>query len=76
MGLEALTENGIKVRNSSCLSRTQVKMAVLDDIKYIHTTIKPRTSINRVIRVNGKNLQYTVFRLCDNNLNVGRIHEK
>ena len=58
------------------LSRTQVKMAVQDDIKYIHTTIKPRTSINRVIRVNGKNLQYTVFRLDDNNLNVGRIHEK
>lgn len=42
----------------------------------IYTTIKPRTSINRVIRVNGKNLQYTVFRLGDNNLNVGRIHEK
>lgn len=51
-------------------------MAVLDDTKYIHTTIKPRTSINRVIRVNGKNLQYTVSRLGDNNLNVGRIHEK
>ena len=44
--------------------------------KYIHTTIKPRTSINRVIRVNGKHLQYTVSRLGDNNLNVGRIHEK
>lgn len=58
------------------LSRTQVKMAILDDLKHISTTVQPETSINRVICVNGKNLQYTAYRFSNNNINVGRIHEK
>ena len=58
------------------LSRTHVKMAVLEDLKYIANTIKPNSSINRVVNVDGKNIQYTVYRLSNNEFNIGRIHEK
>lgn len=65
----------IRHKDKLGLSRTPVKMAILDDLKHISTTVQPETSINRVICVNGKNLQYTAYRFS-NNINVGRIHEK
>ena len=37
---------------------------------------KPNSSINRVVNVDGKNIQYTVYRLSNNEFNIGRIHEK
>lgn len=58
------------------LDRTSVRSIVLNDLKKIAPTLKIGEFRNRVVMVDGYRLQYTVFRLKNGELNVGRIHEK
>lgn len=53
-----------------------VRSIVLNDLKKIAPTLKIGEFRNRVVMVDGYRLQYTVFRLKNGELNVGRIHEK
>jgi hypothetical protein len=56
------------------LSQAAVTSAVQADLRTIAGGIQSGQAINRVITVGGQNLQYTVFKLPNGTLNVGRIH--
>ena len=58
------------------ISRYLVHNSIVTDLKNISSTIKVGQAINRTIIVEGQELQYTVFKLNNNELNVGRIHAK
>ena len=58
------------------LSREAVNNVILSDFKKITSSIKEGQPVNRIISVNGKELQYTVYKLKDGTFNVGRIHGK
>jgi RHS repeat-associated protein len=60
--------------NQLGLSQAAVTSAVQTDLRTIARGIQLGQAINRVITVGGQNLQYTVFKLSDGTLNVGRIH--
>lgn len=52
------------------------QISIVIDLKNISSTIKVGQVINRTIMVEGQELQYTVFKLNKNEINVGRIHAK
>ncbi|MDR1003800.1 MAG: hypothetical protein LBL97_02150 [Prevotellaceae bacterium] len=58
------------------LDRVAVSNAVKSDLNVISSSIKVGQTVNRTISVDGKTLQYTVYKLQDGTLNVGRIHGK
>jgi hypothetical protein len=60
--------------NQLGLSQAAVTSAVQTDLRTIAGGIQAGQAVNRVITVSGQNLQYTVFKLPDGTLNVGRIH--
>ncbi len=56
------------------ISRPAVRSAVQSDLNAISSSMQTGQAINRTVVVGGQKLQYTVFRLPDGNLNIGRIH--
>jgi hypothetical protein len=58
------------------LDRATVSKAVSSDLKSISSSIKTGQTVNRIISVEGKSLQYTAYKLQNGTLNVGRIHAK
>ncbi len=63
------------VERESGLSPTVVERSVRRHFRTIKERIVPNQPNNFVITVEGKQLQYTVFKLKNGKYNVGRIHE-
>lgn len=52
-----------------------VEKYVRNHFKTIKNTVKENKPNNFIIKIEGKDIQYTVFKLPNGKYNVGRIHE-
>ena len=57
------------------LDRTVVKSSIETHFRGISSQIVTGEPFNQIIKVAGKNIQYTAFKLKDGTINIGRIHE-
>ena len=66
--------------NLKDIIRYIVKKEILKDLDIIKSSINDSKATNRIIEINGKKIQYTVYKIPkgpnQGNLNIGRIHEK
>lgn len=58
------------------LDPNKVKGMIMSDVRSISSTLKKETLTTRNITIDGKNLQYNIYKLKDGTINIGRINEK
>lgn len=56
------------------LDRNLVQEEILKHLSTIQNQIQDGKPFNSIIQVQGISIQYTVFKLLDGTLNIGRIH--
>jgi len=56
------------------LNKTVVQNAIMKHFQTVYKEIKEGQSLNKVITVQGQQIQYSAYRLSDGTINIGRIH--
>lgn len=56
------------------LDKTIVQSAIMKHFQTVYKEIKTGESLNKVITVQGQQIQYSAYRLSDGTINIGRIH--
>ena len=57
------------------LDRSLVQSMIRTHFETVSSQVVAGRPFNQVIRISGRNIQYTVFKLSDGTFNIGRIHE-
>lgn len=56
------------------LNKTTVQNAIMKHFQTVYKEIKEGQSLNKIITVQGKQIQYSAYKLSDGTINIGRIH--
>lgn len=56
------------------LNKTVVQNAIMKHFQTVDKEIKEGQSLNKVITVQGQQIQYSAYKLSDGIINIGRIH--
>lgn len=56
------------------LNKTVVQNAIMKHFQTVYKEIKEGQSLNKVITVQGQQIQYSAYKLSDGTINIGRIH--
>lgn len=56
------------------LNKTVVQNAIMKHFRTIYKEIKEGQSLNKIITVEGQQIQYSAYKLSDGTVNIGRIH--